>query len=88
MVNEKVKRILAEVKKYLIENYGDEIRHVILYGSHARGDYNRDSDIDILIVVSDEASPVEVEESLSDLLLKYSLMKTNSAQLGDTREIV
>jgi len=41
MVNEKVKRILAEVKKYLIENYGDEIRHVILYGSHARGDYNR-----------------------------------------------
>ncbi|OYT33339.1 hypothetical protein B6U96_16125 [Archaeoglobales archaeon ex4484_92] len=63
MVNEKVKRILAEVKKYLIENYGDEIRHVILYGSHARGDYNRDSDIDILIVVSDEVSPVEVEES-------------------------
>ena len=87
-MNEKVKRILAEVKKYLIENYGDEIRHVILYGSHARGDYNRDSDIDILIVVSDEASPVEVEESLSDLLLKYSLMKTNSPQLGDTREIV
>jgi len=47
-MNEKVKRILTGVKKYLIESFGDKIRQVILYGSYARGDYNRDSDIDIL----------------------------------------
>ena len=44
-MNEKVKRILTEVKKYLIEIFGDKIRQVILYGSYARGDYNKDSDI-------------------------------------------
>ena len=34
-MNEKVKRILTEVKKYLIESFGDKIRQVILYGSYA-----------------------------------------------------
>ena len=63
-MNGKVKRILTEVKKYLIESFGDKIRQVILYGSYARGDYNRDSDIDVLIVVSDDANPIEVENTI------------------------
>ncbi len=36
-MNEKIKRILASIKEYLIENYGGKIRQVILYGSYARG---------------------------------------------------
>ena len=36
-MNEKIKKILTEVKKYLIESFGDKIRQVILYGSYARG---------------------------------------------------
>ena len=83
-MNEKVKRILTEVKKYLIESFGDKIRQVILYGSYARGDYNKDSDIDILIVVSDEANPVEVEESLNDLLFEILL---NENELCSVRAI-
>ena len=46
-MNEKIKKILTEVKKYLIESFGDKIRQVILYGSYARGDYNKDSDIEL-----------------------------------------
>ena len=63
-MDEKIKKILTEVKKYLIESFGDKIRRVILYGSYARGDYNRDSDIDVLIVVSDDANPIEVENTI------------------------
>ena len=83
-MNEKVKRILTEVKKHLIESFGDKIRQVILYGSYARGDYNRDSDIDILIVVSADVNPVEVEESLSDFLFEILL---NENELCSVRAI-
>ncbi|MEE8640485.1 MAG: nucleotidyltransferase domain-containing protein, partial [bacterium] len=31
----------------------DHIVRIILYGSRARGDYNEDSDIDLLVVVRD-----------------------------------
>ena len=83
-MNEKVKRILIEVKKYLIKNYGDKIKHVILYGSYARGDYNKDSDIDILVVVSDDVNPIEIEESLNDLLFEILL---NENELCSVRAI-
>ena len=29
---------------------GDKLRNVILYGSYARGDYNEDSDVDIMVL--------------------------------------
>ncbi len=31
--------------------YGDHTRQIILYGSYARGDYTKDSDVDIMILV-------------------------------------
>ena len=34
--------------------YGESLRQVILYGSYARGDYNNDSDVDIMILVDIE----------------------------------
>ena len=41
----------------------------------ARRDYNNGSDIDILIMVSDDINPIEIEESLSDLLFEIILNK-------------
>ena len=83
-MNEKVKRISTEIKKYLIESFEDKVKKVILYGSYARGDYNKDSDIDILIVVSDDINPIEIEESLSDLLFEILL---NENELCSVRAI-
>ena len=83
-MNEKVKRISTEIKKYLIESFEDKVKKVILYGSYARGDYNKDSDIDILIVVSDHINPIEIEESLSDLLFEILL---NENELCSVRAI-
>lgn len=31
--------------------YGSHLRNIILYGSYARGDFNEDSDIDIMILL-------------------------------------
>lgn len=33
------------------KTYAGHVRQIILYGSYARGDYNEDSDIDIMVLV-------------------------------------
>lgn len=42
-----LKRYTEELEKI----YGVHLKSVILYGSYARGDYNEDSDIDIMILL-------------------------------------
>ena len=41
-----LQQYISEVKKI----YGNHLNAVILYGSYARGDFNADSDIDIMIL--------------------------------------
>lgn len=45
--------ILPELKRALLEHYGDRLVKLILYGSHARGEATEDSDIDVLVVIRD-----------------------------------
>jgi predicted nucleotidyltransferase len=70
---EDVKDLTKEIKDHLIDRYGDDIRQVVVYGSYARGEATDDSDLDVLVVVSDSLDPVEVERSLSDLLFDLLL---------------
>ncbi|MDY6966817.1 MAG: nucleotidyltransferase domain-containing protein [Halobacteriota archaeon] len=74
-MDEKIKHFVEEIKSYLIGIYKERIKQVILYGSYARGDATEDSDIDLLVVVEDGLDPLEVEESLSDLLFEILLGK-------------
>ncbi|MCL2018866.1 MAG: nucleotidyltransferase domain-containing protein [Oscillospiraceae bacterium] len=46
--------ILTTIRREAENIFGDKLVDVILYGSYARGDYNNDSDIDIMIKVSVE----------------------------------
>ena len=46
-----LKNILKEYVNGLFKIIGDELNKVILYGSYARGDYNENSDIDVMILV-------------------------------------
>jgi predicted nucleotidyltransferase len=46
--------ILKELKQKLIENFGDNILLVILFGSQATGKATEFSDYDILIVLRDD----------------------------------
>lgn len=64
----KVKRLVDQVKAHLHERYGASIKRVILYGSYARGEATRDSDVDVLVLVDQSLNPREVDDSLSDLL--------------------
>jgi len=74
-MDKKITQLINQIKSYLIERYGDKIREIILYGSYARGEATKDSDIDLLVLVDDSINPSDVRRSLSDLLFDILLEK-------------
>jgi len=74
-MDNKIIPLVNQVKKHLIKRYGDKIKEVILYGSHARDEATKDSDIDLLVLIDDSINPSDVRRSLSDLLFDILLEK-------------
>jgi predicted nucleotidyltransferase len=72
-MDKRVTQLVNQVKNHLITTYGEKIREVILYGSHARSEPAKDSDIDILVLIDNSIDPFEVRRSLSDLLFDILL---------------
>jgi predicted nucleotidyltransferase len=52
-----------------------EVRQVILYGSRAKGNFKRGSDIDLCLVGADLSTPIllKIDTALDDLLLPYKI---------------
>ena len=48
-----IKTLLEKLKSGLKQIYGEQFKAAYLFGSYARGDYDPDSDVDVLIVLSD-----------------------------------
>lgn len=67
--------IVLEIKKHLVDLYGAGIKKVIVYGSFAREEATEESDVDLLVVIDDVLNPLEVEESVSDLLFEILIGK-------------
>lgn len=65
-------KILKEFKRELTEILGDKLEDTILFGSYVRGDYTKDPDIDILVVVKEKPT-IEEENEISKLCLKFLL---------------
>jgi uncharacterized protein len=47
----KVEKILTETKTHLSALYSQRLKDLILFGSYARGDYTKGSDIDLLLLL-------------------------------------
>ena len=78
---DKIKKILRELKKGLVEIYGDQLKAIYLFGSFARGEGKLpDSDIDVMIVLNGEFKYREVQKRSIDfvasLCLKYDVVIT------------
>ena len=52
-ISERVRSLLGELKEGLTTLYGKRLKGVYLYGSYARGQEDRESDIDVLVVLDD-----------------------------------
>ena len=70
--------ITKDVVKTAAEIFGSRLSSVILYGSYARGDYDDESDIDIMIIADISTSEIS----------KYSKMLTSYSVDVDLRENV
>lgn len=80
-LNEIIEKIVMFSKKI----FGDQFNSVILYGSYARGDYDEESDIDIMIMV--DMRPEELKkyrkkysEFFSDLNIENGVFLTSKLQ--------
>jgi len=67
-MNNNLNYILQECTNGLSEIFDDKLKQVILYGSHARGDFDSESDIDVMVLVemSDEHI-MEYRERVTEL---------------------
>ena len=68
-----IPEVVREARDRLRLLYGEKLRHVILYGSHARGDADEGSDIDLLIVLKELHDPEAESSSMDPIASELSL---------------
>ena len=71
-----MKKIINDFIKKIKEIIGNRIKRVSLYGSYARGDYNKSSDVDIMILTDlDDEEIEEYRDKISDVAFNIELEK-------------
>ena len=85
-----IEQLLEKLKKGLTDLYGQRLKAVYLFGSYARGDYNRNSDLDVMIVLDAYISYwdelVRSAELTSDLSLEYGVTISRTIMTEDQWE--
>lgn len=71
-INPVIEPIVREFKAALQALYGERLHGVVLYGSYARGDYDEESDIDLMVLLNDEQVDTYTEIfQMSDLTMDF-----------------
>ena len=68
----KLMKSLAKMSTELYGVYGNSMCKVILYGSYARGEQEKDSDVDIALLLKDKGTD-EMHENMLDIVVDYEL---------------
>lgn len=80
-----LEEIINSIVVFSKDLFGEKFQSVILYGSYARGDYDEESDIDIMIMVDMSREELKqyrmkVSEFFSDLNLENGVFLTSKLQ--------
>ena len=90
-MEENIKNIASEVSEELVKRFGGKIERIILYGSYARGDFNLESDVDIMILLNCNQKEImqkrkEISRIASRIGLKNDIMISLLARNSDDYE--
>ncbi len=66
------RQVAEDVAADLRSLYGDRLVDVVLYGSHARGDANLDSDVDLAVILEDVSTPWEELRRMDGILWRHT----------------
>lgn len=77
-----IRQIALEYKEQLLQLYGTELDSLILFGSHARGDFHDESDVDFAIILKNPKARTSTEifktsPITATLGLKYGMALSN-----------
>lgn len=77
--------IISELTAFSKDLFGNKFHSVILYGSYARGDYDEESDIDIMIMVDMEPEELrkyrrQINHFCADLDLENNVFLASKLQ--------
>jgi predicted nucleotidyltransferase len=83
-------KLIDQMVSRIVQQFRPE--RVILFGSYARGEAGRDSDVDLLVVMpvsgSKRAKQVEVRLALHDIRLAKDIIVVTPAEFKRNQEIV
>lgn len=72
-MNDRIQDVLRRLKAELAATYGKRLKGVYLFGSHARGEADEESDIDVLIVLDRVDNHSQEIERTSEVISGLSL---------------
>ncbi len=85
---DEIETIMQELIEKVKPIFGDKLKKVILYGSYARGDYDAESDVDVMLLVDEDdenlrtyRKPIRKVESEIDF--KYDVLLCGIVQNQD-----
>jgi predicted nucleotidyltransferase len=73
MARERLMGLVRDLRDGLAAMYGDRLKSVYLFGSHARGDAREGADIDVAVVLRGPVDRWEEQERANELLSDLSL---------------
>jgi uncharacterized protein len=65
--SKKIEVTLGRLKEAISKHYKNRLNQLILYGSYARGDFNENSDIDLLVVLNEIESEMKEIDALAEI---------------------
>ncbi|MCU0288931.1 MAG: nucleotidyltransferase domain-containing protein [Acidobacteria bacterium] len=78
MQSRRFRDILADVKMEVLKLFGNRLKQLILYGSYARNEQERDSDIDIMVLVDETDNGLRkytylIADIMTNLSIKHNI---------------
>ena len=68
----KLRKILKEIKAQLDEALKGDYQ-LLLFGSRSRGDWEKFSDVDLMVILNDAANNFQTKEKIRDIIYNFSL---------------